>query len=111
MSSVIRPQDASHDSVFSPVPDPWNMQAEAKATPRPNKTPLDPSYELTDVSDRAAMMPEGIPEALRLPKHKGPVRSAIAILLEDELKLADQMDEHLRDDVCDAIAFLELASM
>ena len=51
-----------------------------------------------------------MPTALQLREHTASSRSAVAILVENELKLAKQIDEHLRDDVRDAIALLAIAS-
>jgi hypothetical protein len=55
------------------------------------------------------MMPAGLPGALQLSAPVNPVQSAIAVLLTEELKLADQADEPLRREIRDAIAVLELA--
>jgi hypothetical protein len=52
-------------------------------------------------------MPEGLLGALQLTAPKA-VQSAIAILLEDELKLADHAGGLLRHDIQDAIAILAL---
>lgn len=54
----------------------------------------------------ATLMPEGIPDALQLAAPDFSVESAIAILLGDELKLADDVDEHLRDEIAEEIALL-----
>ena len=110
MSSAMKPQKSLDSSGSSFVPDPWDTPLETNVRPRPRRIPLDPSHELTGMPDRQAITPEGIPAALQLPEHTGSSRSAMAILIENELKLAHQIDEHLRDDVRDVIAWLAIAS-
>jgi hypothetical protein len=72
---------------------------------------LDPRHELPDVPAPKTLLPTGVTEALRLPKPCETSPNAIAILLQDELKLADQADAQLRDAIRDAIAVLELGAM
>ncbi|NEQ48137.1 MAG: hypothetical protein F6K00_33230 [Leptolyngbya sp. SIOISBB] len=110
MSSVPKSQKCPKNAVPSPIPDPWNTRSEEHTVSRPESVVLDPSHELTGRPARTAMMPQGVPKALRLPKHTGPIRSAIAILLEDELKLAEPVNTPLGDHIRDAIAVLEFAS-
>ncbi|MDB9526168.1 hypothetical protein PN498_09240 [Oscillatoria sp. CS-180] len=110
MSSAVQRQETPDKWVVSTLPDPWNTLSKVNTMHRYQRIPLDPSHELTGRPARKAILPEGIPEALRIPQHTGPVRSAVAILLEDELKLANRMDEHLRHDIQDAISFIEIAS-
>lgn len=109
MLSVLKHRDTSANADFSPIPDPWDALAEEAAVvpPHPWLIPLDTSHELAGGPERSQMASHGNPDALQLPGSKGPVLSAVALLLQDELKLADQADAHLRDEICDAIAWLE----
>lgn len=110
MLSVLKHQDSSGNADFSPIPDPWDALAEEAVVvpPHPWLIPLDTSHELTGVPERSQLAPYGHPGALQLPGAKAPVLSAVALLLQDELKLAGQADAHLRDEICGAIAWLEL---
>lgn len=110
MSSTMKPRQSLDKSDLSLVPDPWDTPLEEKARSHPKRIPLDPSHELMGMPERQAIMPEGTPTALQLREHTGSSRSAVDILVENELKLAKQIDEHLRDDVRDAIALLAIAS-
>lgn len=112
MSSVLNPKNTSHSVAFSPVPDPWETLSDQKALspPYPRIIPLDNHHELTGAPRRTAMMPQGLPTTLSLPEPTQPVRSAIAILLEEELRLAERGNTHLRDDIRTAIAVLELVT-
>jgi hypothetical protein len=96
---------------FSQFPDPWDSASEkAVSLPTwPRVMPLDPSHELSGMPIPDAIMPAGLPGALQLTAPFHPVQSAIAILLTDELKLASQADNHLRQDIRDAIAVLEMS--
>ena len=110
MSSVPKSQDFPRNAVPSQISDPWSTLSEGDTVSRPESVVLNPNHEFTGRPAQAAMVPQGVPEALRLPKHTGPIRSAIAILLEDELKLADPVDTPLGDHIRDAIAVLAFAS-
>ncbi|NER84774.1 MAG: hypothetical protein F6K42_35715 [Leptolyngbya sp. SIO1D8] len=98
----LKSQDAPDVSASALIPDPWDTPPAGQSVPR--AASLDPSHELAAAPTREVIMPQGVPEALRIPQHTGPVRSAVAILLEDELKLAAPVDEHLWKNIRDAIA-------
>ena len=103
--------NSPENQTFSSPPDPRNDLADALTEHPPPlwPIPLDASRELAGAPVPKALMPQGAPGAFRLPEASSPVQSVVSILLADELKLADRMDDHLRDAIRDAIAWLELA--
>lgn len=109
MSTVRKPENIANDAGFPPEPDPWNAWSDKEISLHPTVL-FDPSHTLTGMPVPKTIPPQGVPEALRLPKHASSVHSAIAILLEDELKLIAQGDETLRNEIGQAIALLELTA-
>lgn len=71
---------------------------------------MEPSCELKGEPAQNSATSEGVPETSRLPKYTNPLHSAVAIRLEDELKLADSVNAHLWNTIRDAIALLALTS-
>lgn len=116
MFSAFNPQECSSDQNFPSISDPWDVPPKGKNISHPSPVPLDPSHELEGSPIRKAMMPQGVPNALRLTAHittqqSSTAQCAIMILLEDQLKLAHHINKHLRDEVQGAIALLEFASL
>ncbi|MEM0979859.1 MAG: hypothetical protein AAGH78_06255 [Cyanobacteria bacterium P01_H01_bin.58] len=107
MSTMRKPEDVADNAGFSAVPDSWTVWSD-QGLPLHPVTRFDSSHTLTGMPVPKMIPPQGCPETLRLPKHAGSVHSAIAILLEDELKLVAQGDTSLRDAIGHAITLLEL---
>ncbi len=110
MSSTTKTQIPQHIPYGLPIPDPWDFPLEEPVLPPiyPRLVPLDPSHELSAAPQEDVILLGGLPEMLRLPEPAGTTGDEIAILLAEELKLARQMDEPLRDRIGAAIAYLEL---
>lgn len=106
-----KPSNSASRSRFPPVPDPWEMPPDEPERQVCLAMPyLDVSHELTGFPNPLAIMPEGRPGVFNLPEHAQSDVSAMAILLKDEIKLARQIDDPLRNSVRDAIAFLMLVN-
>jgi hypothetical protein len=104
MSSTYHSQFSTDTPRFSSIPDPWDGLVSEPVTLPPHAwmiPPLDTSHELVG---------EPVHEAIAPHRAGKPIQSAVAILLADELKLAHQANGHLREEIGDAIALLELAS-
>jgi len=110
MLLLMKPQSNWEKTLFPPVPDPWDLPLTdaARWPTMPRMVPLDPSHEITGGAIREALMPQGLPGVFQLSTPMMSVQSAIAILLSDEIKLADQATEPLRHQIEEAIALLEL---
>jgi len=101
--------NSPENQMFSSPLEPWDDLVD-KPTENPPplwSIPLDASHELSGAPVPEALMPA--PGVFRLPEASSPVQSVVSILLADELKLGDRIDDHLRDEIRDAIAWLELA--
>ncbi len=112
MSSTTKTQIPQYISNGLPIPDPWDFPLEASTIPSiyPRQIPLDPSHELAAAAQTETILLGGLPETLKLPERAGATADEIAILLTEELKLGQPMDEPLRDRISTAIAYLELVN-
>lgn len=101
--------NSPENQTFSSPLDSWDDLADNPTENPPSlwPIPLDASLELSGVPAPEALMPS--PGVFCLPEAPSSVQSVVSILLADELKLGDRMDDHLRDAIRDAIAWLELA--
>lgn len=107
MSTMRKPRNIPNNGGCS-IPAPNTLTTDQETVPHSVEL-FDASHLLPGMPAPKTILPQGIPEALRLPEQaSSAVRSAIGILLEDELKLFAQGDNALRNDIGNAIALLAL---
>jgi hypothetical protein len=93
------------------IPDPWFLAAQAAKPfiPPAWQFPLDPNHELTSKSSPEVLCGADLPGAVLLKEGLFSATNAINFLVSEELKLSVVDEDHLRDEVGNAIAYLELA--
>lgn len=111
MLMTAKPRKLAKGLTFVPILDPWDAFSDAKATlpTYPRVVPLDASHELTGVPIPELMMPAGVVDAVGLPASVFTAANAIALLLQEELKLASLADASLRQRIGNALTYLEFA--
>lgn len=111
MNPVFKPDNSKDETIFAAIPDPWYVAAQSAEPliPPTWQFPLDPDHELAGKPTPDAITSAGpIGEGL-LAKGKLSEPKAVFFLLQEELKLPVVPGDHLRDEIRDAIAYLELA--
>jgi len=110
MSSTLKTQVPQSILELLPIPDPWDFPLEEQWVPptSPRIIPLDPNHQLSAAPMEEVILLGGLPDTLKLPERIGSGGGEIDILVEHELKLANQCDDQLRDSIRMAIAYLEL---
>ncbi len=109
MLSKHQPQDFSNLTTFPPLPDPWESFVPIPPTMLPHPwmiPPLDTSHELPGVPAHAAIIPHASGPA----SNPELVRSAVAMLLTEELRLGSRVTPFLSEGIYGAIALLELVA-
>jgi hypothetical protein len=92
------------------IPDPWFLAAQLAEPliPPAWQFPLDPNHELTGKPSPEVLCGAGLPGVVLLKEGMLSATEAINFLVVEELKLPVVPGDHLRDEVGNAIAVLEL---
>jgi hypothetical protein len=110
MSADFKADQTDKSTVFAAIPDPWYLAAQSAEPliPAPWRFPLDPGHELAGKPIPASITGTGPVGDALLTVGKLSEAQAVSFLLQEELKLAVGPGDHLRDEIRDAIAYLEL---
>ncbi len=110
MNPVYKPNKSAQKNISAAIPDPWFMAAQSAEPLIPSwQFPLDPDHELSGQPAPESIPGAGPVGAGLLPERKYPEVDAVNFLIEEELRLPVIPGDHLRDEIRDAIAYLELA--